>query len=285
MPGPVVGDTRRMTANPPEPTPPNRDLWDARALAHGTTANDRFYDVDAFLAGRQTLYRTERELAGDVAGRDLLHLQCHFGMDTLNWARLGADVTGVDFSPNAVARARDLAERAGLAADFVEADTQALPASLYGRFDIVVATYGVLCWIRDLGAWMSGAAGALRPGGRLVLVDVHPLYQVFASREPLVADWPYGGGEEQRELSTTTYADADVAMEPHEAVEYPYSLGEIVTAAVDAGLAIENLAELTEAELDPRGLLPEPVDGLYRFPLGETQLPFLYALAARRPEA
>ncbi|MBC6463539.1 class I SAM-dependent methyltransferase [Actinomadura sp. HBU206391] len=125
----------------------NRAVWNTRARIHGSTPTDRFYDVESFLSGRQTLHALERELAGDVAGKDLLHLQCHFGMDTLSWARLGARVTGVDFSPAAIERARLLAGRAGLAATFVEADTQRLPVNLAGGFDLVVATYGVLCWM------------------------------------------------------------------------------------------------------------------------------------------
>ncbi|MFJ6754792.1 class I SAM-dependent methyltransferase [Streptomyces sp. NPDC091273] len=118
----------------------NRALWDVRARIHGSTPTDRFYDVESFVAGRQTLYALERELAGDVAGKDLLHLQCHFGMDTLSWARLGARVTGVDFAPAAIERARLLAGRTGLDATFVEADTQRLPESLAAGFDLVVAT-------------------------------------------------------------------------------------------------------------------------------------------------
>ncbi|MEV4396264.1 class I SAM-dependent methyltransferase [Nonomuraea sp. NPDC049607] len=263
--------------------PANRALWDERARVHGSTPADRFYDVDAFLAGRQTLYALERRLAGDVAGKDLLHLQCHFGMDTLSWARLGARVTGVDFSPVAVARARDLAAEAGLAATFVEADTQRLPESLAGGFDLAVATYGVLCWIGDLAAWMRGAAMALRPGGRLVLVDLHPAYQTVASLDPLVADWPYGGGQAHRETVTGTYADAGVVTEAQETVQYPYSVGEIVTAAARAGLTVAELGEHVAVELDPRGLLTEGEDGRYRLPFGDSHLPVLYSLVAVRP--
>lgn len=263
----------------------NRALWDARARTHGTTPNDSLYDVDSFLAGRQTLYGIERELAGDVTGQDVLHLQCHFGMDTLNWARLGARVTGVDFSSTAVARARELAERAGLKAEFVEADTQNLPSGLAGRFDLVIATYGVLCWIGDLDAWMRGAAMALRPGGRLVLVDLHPAYQTLASYEPLVADWPYGGGEPQREVITDTYADPDHPMAAQEVVEYPHSVGEIVTAAAGAGLIVDRLVEHTEAEIPGRRILPQGPDGTRRFPFGDTYLPILYSLRARSPRA
>ncbi|MFI7500967.1 class I SAM-dependent methyltransferase [Streptomyces sp. NPDC049687] len=261
----------------------NRALWDLRARVHGTTPADRFYDVESFLAGRQTLYSLERELAGDVAGKDLLHLQCHFGMDTLNWARLGARVTGVDFSPAAVERARLLAARAGLAATFVEADTQRLPAHLEGGFDLVVATYGVLCWIADVKAWMRGAAMALRPGGSLLLVDIHPAFQSVAALDPLVVDWPYGGGEPQRETVTGTYADRDLTTPAQETVQYPYSLGEIVTAAADAGLTTKHLGEHVAAEFDPRGILHQGEDGRYRLPFGDSHLPILYSLLARAP--
>ncbi|AQT70907.1 MULTISPECIES: class I SAM-dependent methyltransferase [unclassified Streptomyces] len=261
----------------------NRALWDTRARVHGSTATDRFYDVESFVAGRETLRPLERELAGDVAGKDLLHLQCHFGMNTLSWARLGARVVGVDFSPVAVERARLLAERTGLPATFVEADTQRLPNSLAGRFDIVVATYGVLCWIGDLDAWMRGAAMALRPGGSLVLVDLHPAFQTVATLEPLVVDWPYGGGEPQRETVTGTYAEPGLSLPAQDAVEYPHSIGEIVTAAATAGLTVQHLGEHVTAEFDPRGILPRGQDGLYRLPFGDSHLPVLYSLRARAP--
>jgi SAM-dependent methyltransferase len=262
----------------------NRALWDTRARIHGSTPTDRIYDVESFLTGRQTLYALERELAGDVAGTDLLHLQCHFGMDTLSWARLGARVTGVDFSPEAVERARLLARRAGLAATFVEADTQRLPANLAGGFDLVVATYGVLCWIADVEAWMRGAAMALKPGGSLVLVDMHPAFQTVAAIDPLVADWPYGGGEPHRETVTGTYAEPGLTLPAQDTVQYPYSLGEIVTAVADAGLTMKHLGEHIATELDPRSILLPDQDGLYRLPFGDSHLPILYSLRAVSPD-
>jgi len=261
----------------------NRALWDVRARIHGSTATDRFYDVESFLNGRQTLYTLERELAGDVGGKDLLHLQCHFGMDTLNWARMGARVTGVDFSPVALERARLLAAQAGLAAAFVEADTQRLPSNLANGFDLVVATYGVLCWIADVDAWMRGAAMALKPGGSLVLVDMHPAFQTVAAVDPLVADWPYGGGASQREMATGTYAEPGLTMPAQETIQYPHSLGEIVTAAADAGLTIKHLGEHIATDLDPRSILPQGEDGLYRLPFGDSHLPILYSLRAVAP--
>ncbi|MFD3330504.1 class I SAM-dependent methyltransferase [Streptomyces sp. NPDC058701] len=272
-----------MNENPREDLAINRALWDARARVHGTTPQDTFYDVDTFLAGRQTLFGLEREVAGDVAGLDLLHLHCHFGMDTLSWARLGAKATGVDFSGTAIARARELAARAGLDTAFVEADSQDLPSALAGRFDLVVGTYGVLCWVADLDAWMRGAARALRPGGSLVLVDLHPAYQTVAGLDPFVADWPYGGGDPQRETVTGTYAGPGVPIATYEAFNYPHSLGEIVTAAAGSGLVLERLGEHTAVEFDGRGLLPRDADGLYRLPVSGTHLPVLYSLRARVP--
>ncbi|MEU9088128.1 class I SAM-dependent methyltransferase [Streptomyces sp. NPDC048357] len=261
----------------------NRALWDERARIHGSTPTDRFYDVESFVAGRETLYALERELAGDVASKDLLHLQCHFGMDTLSWARLGARVTGVDFAPTAIERARLLAGRTGLDATFVEADTQRLPATLAARFDLVVATYGVLCWIADLDGWMRGASMALRPGGSLVVVDLHPAFQSVAALDPLVVDWPYGGGEPQHETVTGTYAEPGLSLPAQDSVQYPYSVGEIVTAAASAGLTVKHLGEHVAAEFDPRGFLPPGRDGLYRLPFGESHLPVLYSLRAESP--
>jgi SAM-dependent methyltransferase len=259
----------------------NRALWDERAALHGTSPRDRVYDVDAFLDGTDSLGQPELSVTGDVTGLDLLHLQCHFGMDTLSWVRRGARVTGVDFSPVALARARALAERAGLAAEFVQADTQALPSSLDGRFDRVVATYGVLSWIGDLHAWFAGAHRALRPGsGKLTLVDFHPLYLMAGSVEPLDLDWPYGGGKPIRYPSEGSYADPELATTANEAVGYPHSVGEIVSAAALAGFRVEWLGEHLYVDRDGRGLLRKGFDGQYRFSYGGADLPVLYSLRA-----
>jgi hypothetical protein len=144
----------------------NRSWWNERAAVHG---QDDVYDTRGFLAGRSTLYRLDLDVTGDVTGRDLIHLQCHTGMDTLSWVRAGAgSVTGIDFSDIAVAKAAATAEAAGLAdrATFIEADVLTVPDWLHARFDVCYASRGVVCWIGDMDAWMRTAASALRPGGR-----------------------------------------------------------------------------------------------------------------------
>src|SRR3954469_11472224 len=152
----------------------NRAYWDALAAVHGS---DAYYDDEALIAGRDTLGEREsagvREAVGAVAGLDVVHVQCHIGHDTISLARRGARVTGVDFSPASLARARELARRAGVPVDFVEADSTALPVELHNRFDLAYATIGVVCWIGDIEAWMRSVAAVLRPSGRLLLVDLH----------------------------------------------------------------------------------------------------------------
>jgi SAM-dependent methyltransferase len=258
----------------------NRAHWDALAAVHG---QDDYYDAEGLLAGADSLTEAENAAVGEVAGLDVLHLQCHIGFDSISLARRGARVTGADFSPASLAKARDLAGRAGVEVDFVEADATALPRALHGRFDLVYSTLGVLCWIEDLGAWMRSAHAALRPGGRLVLVEIHPLYNMVGEREPLVLDFPYAADGPRRFDAPGSYAarDAEVAV-PTEIV-YAHSLGEIVTAAIEAGLRVDALREHLETDFDPRGdVLAAGEDGRYSLPVGDERLPVLFTLLATR---
>src|ERR671915_1270126 len=166
----------------------NRAHWDALAAAHGE-GQDAYYDTEALVAGADTLRSAElagvREAVGAVAGLDVLHLQCHIGFDSISLARRGARVVGVDFSPASLEKARAIARRCEVDVEFVEADATDLPRELHNRFDLVYATIGVISWIDDIGAWMRCAAAALRSGGRLLLVEIHPLYNMLASADPL----------------------------------------------------------------------------------------------------
>ncbi len=262
----------------------NKRRWDALAARHGQ-GQDTYYDVEGFLAGGSTL--NDRVVAevlaavGDVDGLDVLHLQCHFGLDTLSWARRGARVTGVDFSAVAVARARQLAAQAGLAADFVESDVLGLPGSLAERFDVVFASYGVLCWISSAQAWMRSAASCLRPGGALVLIEIHPLVGMVESTQPLVPDFPYAGEQPHTFTSESSYAVGGLDASASQSVQWPHGLGEVVTAAATAGLRVESLTEWFDEDQDPKLVAGD--DGRVRFPFGSEYLPTSYGLRARRP--
>jgi 2-polyprenyl-3-methyl-5-hydroxy-6-metoxy-1,4-benzoquinol methylase len=164
----------------------NRRNWDERTAVHPESDH---YDVEGFLDGDTSLYPLEREEIGDAVDEDteLLHLQCHFGLDTLSWAREGATAVGVDFSPESVELARELAAEAGLAdrAEFVEADV--LELDLDREFDVVFTSYGVLFWLPDLDAWTETVASHLRPGGIFYLAEIHPFGSVF---EDVSGGWP-----------------------------------------------------------------------------------------------
>jgi SAM-dependent methyltransferase len=262
----------------------NRQWWNERAALHG---QDAVYDTAGFLDGRSTLFRLDHEVVGDVSGRHLIHLQCHTGLDTLSWLRAGAlSVTGVDFSDVAVTKATQTARSAGLAdrASFVRADVLAVPEGLHGRFDICYASRGVLGWIGDVEAWMRTAASVLRPGGLLALIEMHPLFGMTESVDPLRLDFPYVNDGPRTFTAAGSYAAPDAATVHNTTVEFGHSLGEVVTAAVRAGLLIEHLGEHVEVETDVgRGLLSRDADGLVRWRVDGELLPVLYSLRARKP--
>ena len=264
----------------------NRAHWDALAQAHGH--GDPIYDIEALIAGADSLREAEaagvRESVGAVAGLDVLHLQCHIGYDSISLARRGARVVGVDFSPASLEKARALARRCEVDVEFVEADAAALPAELHGRFNLVYATLGVLGWIEDVGAWMRSAAAALKPGGRLLLVEIHPLYVMVDSVEPLRLDFPYAYDGPRAFDEEGSYADPDARVGATATVQYGHSLGELVTAAIAAGLRVERLDEHLDADVDPRGnVLAREDDGRWRLRIDGELLPVLFTLIARRP--
>lgn len=272
----------------------NLAWWEGVAGVH-RRASSGYYDPSPVLRGDSSLGAPEEQALAwaaphGVAGLDILHLQCHLGLDALTFIRRGARVTGVDFSPTALQGAADLADRCGLTLELVRADAIALPAELSGRFDLVWATIGVLTWHADLKPWMRSAAMALRPGGRLVIVDLHPLYCMPDTLTPLSVDFPYGFDGPRAYDESGTYSDSEAALPTTVSVSYAHSIGETVNAAISAGLRIEKLDELLEADFDPRGnLLTREADGRYRWRLGtgpasapSPPLPVLFSLIARR---
>ena len=263
----------------------NRAHWDALASAHG---QDAYYDTEALIAGEDSLTEVEtagiREAIGAVAGLDVLHLQCHIGFDAISLARRGARVVGADFSPASLEKARALAKRCEVDVRFVEAEATRLPVELHNRFDLVYATVGVLVWIDDVRAWMRSAAAALRGGGKLLLVDGHPLYSMLESADPLRFDFPYVNDGPRAFDEPGSYAGAELDVAATASVNYGHSLGEIVNDALAAGLKIEHLEEHVDADFDPRGdVLPREDDGRYRLRIDGELLPFIFTMIAAKP--
>ena len=234
----------------------NRRSWNAVTDAH----NSHKRDQAGFLRrGGSTLFPEEIARAGDVTGQRLLHLQCNCGQDTLSFARRGAEVTGVDISDEAITFARQLSEDSGIPGEFIRSDIYdwlADASDRAGQFDIVFASYGVMIWLSDLTSWARGIATVLKPGGRLVLLEFHPMLTT------LEADWtvtyPAIGGQVTRfsegigdyvgfvegVLSPSGHEEGVRDFEnPHLTVEFAWSVGEIVTALLDAGLTLRQLRE------------------------------------------
>jgi SAM-dependent methyltransferase len=235
----------------------NRVSWNAVVSAHESHRGDlsRF-----FSEGGTTLFQEELDLLGELEGRSLVHLQCSSGGDSISLARLGATVTGVDASDEAVSSARDLAKRTGIKATFERADVYdwLKEASREGRrFDVAFASYGVICWLPDLGSWAGGIADILNPGGRLVLVDFHPAADIFDKGWNHVHDYPSGGEPLLLEegvgdyvatsgggLTPAGFVDGDQDFQnPESCYLFRWGLGELVTALAEAALRITALEE------------------------------------------
>ena len=270
-----------------EPYAANRRHWDAVTPVHVLS---EMYNVDRFLAGRNTLPRFMLDEIGDVTGKTLLHLQCHFGMDTLSFARLGADVTGVDFSGAAVKEARRLAKETGLKAEFIEADVlnpgDRVPEA---AFDIVFTSHGVLCWLGDLTRWGRTVARSLKPGGVFHIFEFHPLPSSLSQAVPvskaagLRFDYSYfNPGKPDAEPAGTDYADPSFKSD---AVNYQWghSIGEIFGALTSAGLAVTSLKEYPYSTFCSHEGLVKGKDGYWRMPPGIPPLPLELYMQARKP--
>lgn len=262
----------------------NQASWDERVPIH--TAGD-FYDLPAFVAGREALRDFELAEMGDVSGRTLLHLQCHIGTDTLSWARHGAVVTGLDFSEPAVEAARDLAERVGVRdARFVASNVyDALEALEHRTYDVVYTGLGALCWLPDLKAWAAIVAALIKPGGFLYLSEFHPFGDVLAEDGKTVELDYFGAGPRVWD-EPGTYADLGAATETTVSVDWLHPIGEVVSVLIEAGLRLEFLHEhdytlfprFAMLERDPEGK-PE-----WRRPAGSSapRIPLMYSLRASK---
>jgi SAM-dependent methyltransferase len=261
-----------------EYTAANRALWDEWTAIHERSA---FYDLEGFKRGGIRLSDYEREEVGPVDGRDLLHLQCHFGLDTLSWARLGARVTGADFSEAAIALARRLADELGIEATFVQSELAELPKTLAGDFDVVYTSRGVLGWLRDLDRWAEVAAHFVRPGGSFYVTEIHPVAHVFDDEEvrpgELRLRYPYFSREEPLVLPVRgSYADRSAEVSAPVEYGWPHGLGEIATAVAAAGLTIDFVHEFPFVEWEVPFLEPRD-DGTWRLPAEQAgELPLFF---------
>lgn len=266
----------------------NRVNWDERAPVHAGSpeyAFDRFASDPTFLSGVVTF---DLPRLGDIAGLRGVHLQCHIGTDTVSLARLGARMTGVDFSAPALAEARRLAGLAGAEVEFLEAELYDAPRVLeHGAFDLVYTGIGALCWLPDIRRWAEVVATLLRPGGRLFLREGHPM--LWALDYPradgvLAVEFPYfERAGPTRFDDAGTYVTTDVEIASTVTWEWNHGLGEIVTAVLDAGMRLTMLEEHDSVPWDAvPGQMEDVGRGEYRIIDRPWRLPHTYTLQAVR---
>lgn len=262
----------------------NRRRWDEMVAINMAS---ELYAVDAFRRGETAGQRAfEWDDLGPVAGLEVLHLQCHFGLDSLALARAGARVTGLDFSAEAIRRARALAAELGLEARFVEGNVYDAPALIEARFDLVYVTWGTICWLPDILRWAKIVAGFLRPGGRFYFADGHPFalsFEEAGAADPLRLREPYFHRPEPRAYDDDrAYADASARLANRRTYEWVHGLGEVVSALLAAGLRLRWLREQEFCVWRMFPCMTEGKDGLWRLPPNRLRIPLSYALLALR---
>jgi ubiquinone/menaquinone biosynthesis C-methylase UbiE len=255
----------------------NKQSWNKRTEFH---VKSEFYDVEGFLKGKSSLNDIELNLLGDVRGKRILHLQCHFGQDTISLARLGAVVTGVDLSDGAIGQAQELAQQAGVAAEFICCDVYNLPQYLDQQFDIVFTSYGTIGWLPDLDKWAQVIARALKPGGRFVFVEFHPVVWMFDDNFKTVA-YNYFNSGPIVETESGTYADRDAPM-TQEYVNWNHGTGEVLTSLLHNGLQLTSFEEI---DYSPYNCFQETVEfapNKFRIKHLDNKIPMVFALSATK---
>jgi len=251
----------------------NRIGWDRRAKVHIKSA---FYDLKGFLAGNTSLRDIELNELGSVAGRSLLHLQCHFGMDTLSWARLGARCTGVDLSPVAIEQANVLTQKTGLAARFVCSNVYDFQRGAVDPYDIVFTSYGAVCWLSDLHQWAEVVASNLAIGGTFYMVEFHPIYDLLAGYSYFTTEVP------DVEIEGTYTENGTDAMA--ELATWTHPLSNVLNALVSAGIRIEHLNEFPFSPYNCFDDMEEGEPGRFYLRHKGHDVPIVYSLKGTKVE-
>lgn len=255
----------------------NKNSWNQRVSVH---LESDFYAVEDFKKGKEVLNSIERSLLGELKGKSLLHLQCHFGQDTLALARHGAIVTGIDFSEKAISEALSLAKEIQIPARFICSNVYDVPNQLRETFDIVFTTYGVLGWLPDMDAWAEVVKKMLCPGGKLVLVEFHPILWMFDDSFKQLTYSYFKGNPIIEEKNTTYTDDRKIKMETFQEITWNHSLHEVISALIRCGL---KLSHFSEYPYSPYPCFPDMVEmnpGEFHLKGMTNIIPMVYALTA-----
>jgi 2-polyprenyl-3-methyl-5-hydroxy-6-metoxy-1,4-benzoquinol methylase len=253
----------------------NKKAWDQKTEQH---VHSEFYELDAFLTGKNVLRSIELDLLGNVKGKKILHLQCHFGLDSLSLARMGAEITGVDLSDKAVQKAKELNERIGANATFICCDLYDLPKHLEGQFDIVFTSYGTIGWLPDLNRWANVIKHFLKPNGRFVMVDFHPFIWTFDDDMKEIS-YDYFKSNPIIETIKGTYADRNAPIETT-TVSWNHSLSDLLNSILTAGLELHSFHEYDYSPYNCFKNLIERKENEFVFEHVSHRIPMAYSIEA-----
>jgi len=255
----------------------NKEGWNKRTAVHKTSS---FYDLETFKQGKSSLNKIELEELGDVKGKSLLHLQCHFGMDTMSWEREGAVVTGIDLSDKAINLATAIKEELQLNAKFVCCNVYDTADYVKEQFDIVFTSYGTIGWLPDLKPWATMVAKKLKPGGFFYIADFHPtLWMLDDAMEKLT--YSYFNDDVIVTEQQGTYTDRNAPIK-HTEYGWNHPFSEIVGALVAAGLQIEFLHEYCYSPYNCFANTEQGADGMWRFKGMDNKFPMMYSIKATK---
>ena len=253
----------------------NKQSWNNRVDAHFKSS---FYDVDRFIEGKSSLNEIELQLLGDLNGKSVLHLQCHFGQDTISLARLGATATGVDLSDKAIAQAQLLSQQTNTPAQFICCDIYDLPNHLNEQFDIVFTSYGTIGWLPDLHKWAAVIQQFLKPGGKFVFVEFHPVVWMYDDDFSKVA-YNYFNTGPIYETESGTYADRDAAIQ-QSYVMWNHGLAEVFTAMLRHNLSITTFQEFDYSPYNCFKHTVEIAPGKFHIQHLGNNIPMVYTIVA-----
>lgn len=253
----------------------NRTSWNNKTDIH---LKSDFYDLEGFLKGKTSLNGIELELLGEIQGKTILHLQCHFGQDTISLDRLGAEVTGVDFSDKAIENARIIAKKTRSNANFICCDIYDLPHHLDQQFDIVFSSYGTIGWLPDMDQWAKVVSRFLKPEGRFVFVEFHPVVWMFDDIfEKIQYNYFNSGPIVETESGTYAEKTADIHQEY---VMWNHGLSEVINALIKNGLVIHSLDEYDYSPYNCFNKTIEIAPQKFRIAHLENKIPMVYAIRA-----
>ena len=258
----------------------NKQGWNKRTAVHKTSS---FYDVESFKKGATSLNKMELEDLGNVKGKELLHLQCHFGMDTLSWAREGAIVTGIDFSEDAIETAKELSREINVPAEFICCNVYDTLQHITRQYDIVFASYGVIGWLPHLDKWAAVISKAVKPGGIFYLAEFHPFVWLWDDDFTKI-QYHYHNQKVIRTEQSGTYTDRNANIK-FEEYSWNHSISEVLNVLIQHGFTIEHFNEYNYSYYNCFSNTVKGNDGYYRIKGMEDLIPMMYSVKAVKAPA